>query len=206
MGGAEEARCVTGPGGRGSGGTELRGRGQAPGWRRRGRVVNHREPPCTVGESHAGSARPPARLVSLLSGSATSNHSVALKRIPSEASVSLLHNAAISPFACLTLYKINGTRGRRGPRLMLRTAKMPGTKERLPSSHHVPGGSILSLCLGFPARVRCQRLDREAAGRGRAAPQSACRSLHLRLPRAPHPETLGVPGERVPYLSFPAIP
>lgn len=143
---------------------------------------------------------PPARLVSLLSGSTISNRGVALKRTPSEASVSLLLNAAISPFACQTLCKRNGTRRRRGLRLVLRTAKMPGTNKRLPSGHPVPGGSILSLCLGLPARVRCRDksvrawTERLPAG-GEAAPQSACRPVHLRHPRAPHPETLGVPGE-----------
>lgn len=35
--------------------TEPRGRGQDPGWRRRELRVIHREPPCTVGEPHAGS-------------------------------------------------------------------------------------------------------------------------------------------------------
>lgn len=101
----------------------------------------------------------------------------------------------ISPFASQMLDEMNGTRGGKGLRLVLRTAKMLGTKEWLQSRHLVPG----ELTFAFRRFHRkgqvwgsCPRLDRQAGGG--AAAQRACSSLHLRLPRAPHPETLWVPG------------
>lgn len=89
----------------------------------------------------------------------------------------------ISPFASQMLDEMNGTRGGKGLRLVLRTAKMLGTKEWLQSGHLVPGATDFRFASVPPQGSGVGKLS-EARPSGRGRGRSA-ESLQFSSPAPP---------------------